>query len=184
MLLHTFDLLLQSKRATIRCLTSCIVQETGTYFFLTRPHKGRNVTLNFLMTANPRFSTVGYTEPCNHNYRPRPHAISGCILYALLKSHHNCDAYMYVQKERKSTFFTALEHREKEARSIFAAQYWYRSCLRMSLSCESSVCSTILKYFWYLVQFAKYIWLILFVHFFDLQLDRYDIVQKVQNNLV
>jgi len=30
---------------------------------------------------------------------------------------------MGVQKERKSTFLTALEQREKEARSLFAAQY-------------------------------------------------------------
>jgi len=29
---------------------------------------------------------------------------------------------MGVQKERKSTFLTALEHREKEARSLFAAR--------------------------------------------------------------
>jgi len=37
--------------------------------------------------------------------------------------HHNCDAYMGLQKERKSTFLTAFENREKEARSLFAAQY-------------------------------------------------------------
>jgi len=30
---------------------------------------------------------------------------------------------MGVQKERKRTFLTALEQRQKEARSIFAAQY-------------------------------------------------------------
>jgi len=30
---------------------------------------------------------------------------------------------MGVQKEQKSTFLTALVHREKEARSLFAAQY-------------------------------------------------------------
>jgi len=30
---------------------------------------------------------------------------------------------MDVQKERKSTFLTALEHREDDARSLFAAQY-------------------------------------------------------------
>jgi len=30
---------------------------------------------------------------------------------------------MGVQKERKSTFLIAFEHREKEARSLFAAQY-------------------------------------------------------------
>jgi len=29
---------------------------------------------------------------------------------------------MGVQKERKSTFLAAFEHREKEARSLFAAQ--------------------------------------------------------------
>ena len=31
-----------------------------------------------------------------------------------LKLHHNWDAYMGVQKERKSTFLTAFEHPEKE----------------------------------------------------------------------
>ena len=50
-----------------------------------------------------------------------------------LKLHHNCDAYKGVQKERKSTFLTAFEQREKEARSLFGAQYFYRSCLWMSL---------------------------------------------------
>jgi len=30
---------------------------------------------------------------------------------------------MGVQKERKSTFLTTFEQREKEARSFFAAQY-------------------------------------------------------------
>jgi len=33
---------------------------------------------------------------------------------------------MGVQKERKRTFLTAFEHREK---SLFFAQYFYRSCL-------------------------------------------------------
>jgi len=45
-------------------------------------------------------------------------------------------------QERKSTFFTAFEHREKDARSSFVAQDWYRSCLWMSLSSESTVSST------------------------------------------
>jgi len=36
---------------------------------------------------------------------------------------------MGVQKERKSTFLTAFEQREKEARNLFAAQYFNRSCL-------------------------------------------------------
>jgi len=47
-------------------------------------------------------------------------------MHDFLKLHHNWDAYMGVQKERKSTFLTAFEQREKEARSLFAAQYWYR----------------------------------------------------------
>jgi len=34
-------------------------------------------------------------------------------MHDFLKFHHNCDAYMGVQKERKSTFLTAFEHREK-----------------------------------------------------------------------
>jgi len=36
---------------------------------------------------------------------------------------------MGVQKEQKSMFSTRFEHREKEVRSLFAAQYWYRGCL-------------------------------------------------------
>jgi len=44
-------------------------------------------------------------------------------MYDFLKLDHNCDDNMGVQKERKSTFSTAFEHREKEARSLFAAQY-------------------------------------------------------------
>jgi len=63
-----------------------------------------------------------------------------------LKLHHNCDTCMGIQKENKSTFLTAFEHREQEARSLFVAQYFYRSCLWMSLSSESSVSSTISKY--------------------------------------
>ena len=50
---------------------------------------------------------------------------------------------MGVQKERKSTFLTAFEQREKEAHSLFAAQYWYRTCLWTSLSSESSVSNEI-----------------------------------------
>jgi len=53
---------------------------------------------------------------------------------------------MGVQKERKITFLTAFEHREKETRSLFTGQYWYCSCLWMSLSSESSVSSTIPRY--------------------------------------
>jgi len=53
---------------------------------------------------------------------------------------------MGVRKERKSTFFTALKHREKEARSLFAAQYFNRSFLRVSLLSESSVFSTAPRY--------------------------------------
>jgi len=49
-------------------------------------------------------------------------------MHDFMKFHHICDAYMDVQKERKSTFLTAFEHREKEVRSSFAAQYFYRSC--------------------------------------------------------
>jgi len=36
---------------------------------------------------------------------------------------------MGVQKEQKIPFLTAFEHREKEARSLFTAQYFYRNCL-------------------------------------------------------
>jgi len=50
-------------------------------------------------------------------------------MHDFLKFHHICDAYMDVQEERKSTFMIAFEHREKEARNLFAAQYFYRNCL-------------------------------------------------------
>jgi len=40
--------------------------------------------------------------------------------YDFLKSNHNCDAYMGVKKE-SSTFLNAFQHREKQARSLFAA---------------------------------------------------------------
>jgi len=40
------------------------------------------------------------------------------------KFHHICDARTGVQKKRKSTFLTAFEHPEKEARSLFAAQHF------------------------------------------------------------
>ena len=56
---------------------------------------------------------------------------------------------MGVQKERKSTFLTAFEKREKETRSLFAAQYCYRSCLRMSLSSESLVSNKIRRYLYW-----------------------------------
>jgi len=36
---------------------------------------------------------------------------------------------MGVQKKRKSAFLTAFQPREKEARSLFTAQYFHRSCL-------------------------------------------------------
>jgi len=34
-------------------------------------------------------------------------------MHNFMKLHHNCDAHMGAQKERKSTFLTAFEHREK-----------------------------------------------------------------------
>jgi len=40
---------------------------------------------------------------------------------------------MGVHKERKSSFLTTFELREKEARSLFAAQYWYCNCFWMSI---------------------------------------------------
>jgi len=40
---------------------------------------------------------------------------------------------MGVQKERKSTFLTAFEHREKEARSLFAARAGLKQMQPMQL---------------------------------------------------
>jgi len=60
-------------------------------------------------------------------------------MHDFLKLHYNCDAYMGVKKERKSTFQTAFQHRGKEARSLCVAQCWYRSCLGMSVIWELSI---------------------------------------------
>jgi len=75
-------------------------------------------------------------------------------MHDFLKLHHNWDAYVGVQKEWKSTFLTAFEQREKEARSLFAAQYWYRSSLWMSLSTESSISNTIPRYLYWSTDFT------------------------------
>jgi len=63
---------------------------------------------------------------------------------------------MGVQKERKSTFLTAFEQREKEARGLFAAQYWYLSCVWMSLSSESSVSNKIPRYLYWSTAFTHW----------------------------
>jgi len=85
---------------------------------------------------------------------PKWYATRNLCMHDFLNLHHNWDAYMGVQKERKSTFLTVLAHREKEARSLFAAQHWYRSCLWMSLSSESSVSNTIPRYLYWLTAFT------------------------------
>ena len=82
------------------------------------------------------------------------HATRNLYMDDFLTIHHNCDEYMGVQMERKSTFLTAFEHQEKEARSLFAAQYWYRSCLWMSVSSESSVSNTIPRYLYWSTNFT------------------------------
>ena len=57
-------------------------------------------------------------------------------------------------KGTKKYVLTAFEHREKEARSLFAAQYWYRSCLWMFSSSESSVSNTIPRYLYWSTDFT------------------------------
>ena len=86
--------------------------------------------------------------------QPKLYATRSLCMHDFLKLHHIWDAYMGVQKERKSTFLTAFEQQEKEARSLFAAQYSYRSCLWMSLSSESSVSNTIPRYLYWSTEFT------------------------------
>ena len=50
--------------------------------------------------------------------QPKLYATRNLCMHDFLKLHHNWDAYMVVQKERKSTFLTAYEQREKESRSF------------------------------------------------------------------
>jgi len=52
---------------------------------------------------------------------PKLYVTRNLCMHDFLKLHHICDAYMGVQKERKSTFLTAVKHRE--TLSLFAAQY-------------------------------------------------------------
>ena len=49
---------------------------------------------------------------------PKWYATHNLCIHDFLKLHHNCDAYMGVQKQRKSMFLTAFKHQEKEARSF------------------------------------------------------------------
>jgi len=77
-----------------------------------------------LVTTNTR--SPGQVYRALH---PKLKVTRNLCMQDFLKLHHNCDAYKGVQKERKSTFLTAFEQREKEARSLFGAQYFYRSCV-------------------------------------------------------
>ena len=84
----------------------------------------------------------------------RLYATRNLCLHDVEKLHRNYDAYMGVQKERKSTFLTEFKQREKEARSLFNAQYWYRNFLWMSLSSEGSVSNTIPRYLYWSTDFT------------------------------
>ena len=90
--------------------------------------------------------------------QPKLYATRNLCMHDFLKLHYNWDIsihhYMGVENERKSTFLTAFEQREKEAHSLFAAQYWYRSCLWMSLSSDSSVSNKIPRYLYWSTEFT------------------------------
>jgi len=98
--------------------------------------------------------TLGLQGRLYRALQPKLYATSNLCMHDFLKLHHNWYAYMGVLKERKSTFLTAFEQREKEARSLFAAQYWYRSCLWTSLSSENSVCNKIPRYLYWSTDFT------------------------------
>jgi len=61
--------------------------------------------------------------------------------YAFLKSHNNCDEYMGLQKERKSTFFTAFEHGEKEAFDIAVVSEYLCHLKTQYLAQSRNLCS-------------------------------------------
>jgi len=61
--------------------------------------------------------------------QPKLKSTCNLWMYAFLKLHHNCHAYMDIQKEWKPMFFTAFEQQEIEACSMSAAQYWYQYCI-------------------------------------------------------
>jgi len=69
-----------------------------------------------------------------------------------LKFHHNCDAYMGVQKERKSTFLTAFDHREKRLAACLLYKIFI-SVVSECLSPESSVSNTAPRYLYWLTDF-------------------------------
>ena len=71
-----------------------------------------NVTVN-LMTTNTCSPQKVYRA-----LQPKLWATCNLWMYVFLKSHHNCDAYMDVQKERKSTFFTAFEKSGKRGSQL------------------------------------------------------------------
>ena len=56
-----------------------------------------------------------------------------------LKFLHNCDAYMGVQKERKSTCLTAFEHREKRLEACLLHNIFIAVSLNVFVIWELSI---------------------------------------------
>jgi len=69
------------------------------------------------MTTNTRSPRQVFQSPTT---KVPGHVQSVCMLSSM-KSHNHCDPHMDVKKERKSTFFTNFENRDKEDRSLFTA---------------------------------------------------------------
>ena len=89
-------------------------------------------------------------ELCIQNYRP--HAIFTCMTFwnSTITVMHT---WAYKRNEKVGYIFNCIWTSGEEPRSLFAAQYFYCSCLWMSLSSENSVSSTAPRYLYWLTDF-------------------------------
>jgi len=87
-------------------------------------------------------------EPCIQNYRP--HAIVPCMTFW---NSTTLVMHTWAYKRNEKVHFNCIWTSGEAARSLFAAQYFYRSCFWMSLSSGSSVSSTAPRHLHWLTDF-------------------------------
>jgi len=80
------------------------------------------------------------------------YATRNLCMHDFLKFHHNCDAYTGAQKERKRTFLTAFEHREKRLAACLLHNIFI-AVVSECLSSGSSVSSIAPRYLYWLTDF-------------------------------
>ena len=138
-----------SKQVTITLLDLLHLSRNKCVFFLnTASNVGMLHRTWWVMTTNTHSPRQAVIELCIQNYRP--HAIFACMTFwnstiIVMRT------WTYIRNEK--VHFNCIWTSGEEARSLIAAQYFYRSCLWMSLSSGSSVSSTAPRYLYWLTDF-------------------------------